>query len=204
MEDTSLAPNTGEGTPAPEPLGEAVTRAPEPDPQATAPDFPEEGPATEPGQPREPVDGTPLEAEPTEQESTQATEAVTQLTARWSREATELAALYPGFDLRMECRHPVSGQRFCSLLKTGLDLRTAFEAVHREELMRGAMQYAAQRAKELAFAAIRTGGLRPVENGGASQSPAYGAELDVNRLSRAQRGEIARRVLRGERIVLHH
>lgn len=61
------------------------------------------------------------------------------------------------------------------------------------------MQYAAQTAAKRVADSVAANSKRPVENGVTSQG-AVNSQTDVNKLTKAQREEIERRVARGERI----
>ena len=56
--------------------------------------------------------------------------AAEQTAARWSREADELTAQCPGFDLGAALKD----DRFCALLRAGIDVRTAWFALHAQAL----------------------------------------------------------------------
>ena len=51
--------------------------------------------------------------------------------ARWSREADELTAQCPDFDLGAA----LSDTQFCALLRAGVDVRTAWFALHAQALL---------------------------------------------------------------------
>ena len=80
----------------------------------------------------------------------------------------------------------------------GVDVRTAYEAVHHEEMLRSAMGYGVQKAAEKLSRAQITG--RPAENGAESQSASV-ERLDPRHMTAEERAEIRRRVLeRGEKV----
>lgn len=122
--------------------------------------------------------------------------AIRSLCAGWLREGDELKRIYPGFDLKTELRSP----DFVRLMKSGVSLRAAYQATHMDELLGGAMQYAADKAAAAAAARMAERARRPAENGARPQAGAV-FHTDVARLSRAQREEIERRAARGERIL---
>lgn len=122
--------------------------------------------------------------------------------AQWDQQSAELKALYPNFDLREECNHPETGSRFLSLLKSGVDVKTSYEVIHKDELIGGAMQYAAQSVQEKTINDIRARGMRPAENGGSGNAAATIRKNDPRTWTKKDRDEIARRVMRGERIEL--
>ena len=78
-------------------------------------------------------------------------------------------------------------------------LRTAFEVLHKDEIIPAAMQYTAQQTKSKIAKSIAAGSTRPAENGISSQSAAR-VKSDVTQLSKADRDEIYRRAARGEKI----
>jgi len=118
----------------------------------------------------------------------------------WMRQGEELKGIYPGFDMAAEARHPETGQQFLALLKNHVPIRTAYEVIHKDEIMGGAMHYTAQQVRKQTVDDIRTRGLRPEENGAGGQGPAQ-VKADVRSLTKEDRREIERRVMRGERIV---
>ena len=60
--------------------------------------------------------------------------------AGWVKQAEELKTIYPAFDLQEECRN----EQFVGLLQNNVDVRTAYEVIHRDEILGGAMQYTAE------------------------------------------------------------
>ena len=114
--------------------------------------------------------------------------------SRWQAEADELKGVYPDFDLTAES----ANQDFVKLLGNGVAMRTAYEVVHHDELVTGAMQYAVQRTAGAVADSVRANGLRPVEGAGTRSAPS-GVSA---RMTKTQREDIERRVLGGERITL--
>ena len=118
-----------------------------------------------------------------------------QMVAAWQAQAEQTKSVYPGFDMNTEMQNP----QFVNLLKSNIDVRTAFEVLHKDEIIPAAMQYTAQQTKSKISKAIASGSNRPVENGISSQSAAR-VKSDVSQLSKADRDEIYRRAQRGEKI----
>ena len=81
----------------------------------------------------------------------------------------------------------------------GVDVRTAYELIHKDEIIAGAMQFTAKTVEQKIANKIMANGARPNENGMSSQSAAV-VKSDVSQLSKADRQEIIRRVARGEKI----
>ena len=113
----------------------------------------------------------------------------------WMEQAEKAKALYPSLDLRTEISNP----QFASLLRAGIDVKTAFEVVHKDEILPAAMQYAAQDAGKKVVNRVIANGARPSENGTRSTAAAN-VKSDVSTLTKADLAEINRRVARGEKI----
>lgn len=111
--------------------------------------------------------------------------------AEWIRQAGELAALYPDFDLKGE----LGDERFGALLRGGASLKDAYELVHRQSIM----EKGARDMEEKIARRILSGELRPRE-GGISAASAALVKNDVSQMSKKTRQEIIRRVQRGEKI----
>lgn len=112
-----------------------------------------------------------------------------------SVQAEQLKSIYPGFDLRTELQNP----NFARLTspQMGVDVKTAYEVVHHNELQNGMMQAAVEVSQRKVANAVRSGKSRPVE-GGARSSAAIDIRNDPTRLSKADREEIRRRVAMGD------
>ncbi len=114
---------------------------------------------------------------------------------KWYLESEQLKEIYPDFNIFEESKN----KSFVSLVQSGIDVKTAYEAVHHSELVSKAAMEAARTAEIKAAEAIKQRAMRPAENGLSSQSSAI-IKSDVSKLSPGERAEIARRVSRGERI----
>ena len=117
------------------------------------------------------------------------------LYSQWMTQADETKKVYPSFDLQAEMSNP----KFVDLLRSNIDVRTAYEVTHKDEIIAGAMQFTAKTVEQKVANKIAANGARPVENGMSSQSPSL-VKSDVSQLSKADRAEIIRRVQRGEKI----
>ena len=117
------------------------------------------------------------------------------LYAAWMQQADEAKKIYPSFDLETEMSNP----KFLDLLRSNIDVRTAYEVLHKDDIIRGAMHFTAQTVESKLSKKIASNGARPSENGMSSQSAAV-VKSDVSQLSKADRAEIIRRVQRGEKI----
>ena len=130
-----------------------------------------------------------------QQQEQQTKENANKLYAGWMNQAEETKKVYPGFDLKAEMNNP----KFMELLKSNIDVRTAYEVLHKDDIIRGAMQFTAQTVESKIAKKIAANGARPAENGMSSGSAAV-VKSDVSQLSKADRDEIRRRVARGEKI----
>ena len=115
--------------------------------------------------------------------------------AQWMEQADRAKQVYPSFDFRAEMQNP----KFVDLLRSNVDVRTAYEVIHKDDIIAGAMQFTAKTVEQKIANKIIAGGARPAENGNSSQGASV-SKSDVSTLTAADRAEIARRVARGEKI----
>ncbi len=122
-------------------------------------------------------------------------EGASRVYSAWVREAEEAKAIYPSLDLGRELSDP----RFPALLLGGVDVATAYAAIHLDEILPAAMRHAVREAGRRMSERISENARRASENGAApagAQIPLGG----VKNLTRTEREDIIRRVGRGERI----
>lgn len=117
------------------------------------------------------------------------------LYAQWMQEQESLKQIYPTFDLNTE----MQSAKFQQLLKANIPMQTAYEVIHRDEIIPAAMQFAAQKTEAGMAAKIAANRERPVENGMRSKGAAA-TKSNVSQLTKQDRAEIIRRVARGEKI----
>jgi len=115
--------------------------------------------------------------------------------ASWMNQSEALKGVYPSFNLQAELQN----SRFVDLLKNNIDVRTAYEVLHKDEIIPAAMQFTAKQVEQKLTNKIIANGARPNENGISSQASAV-VKSDVSQLSKEDRAEIIRRVARGEKI----
>lgn len=127
----------------------------------------------------------------------QSREQADKLYASWMEQSETTKAVYPSFDLKAEAQNP----NFVNLLKSGIDVKTAFEVVHKDEILSNGMMYAVQQTEQKVSSTVAANKRRPTEGAMASQVGAI-HKTDPSTFTKADRREIARRVARGERIVL--
>lgn len=113
--------------------------------------------------------------------------------AQWQEEGKTVKAIYPGFQLDTE----MENKDFQTLLRCGVNMQTAYEVLHRDEIIPAAMQYAAQSASNKLAKSIAANQSRPTENG-VGAAAKIGSE--VSKLTGAEVKDICERVARGERV----
>lgn len=112
----------------------------------------------------------------------------------------DVKPLFPSADLRTELQNPLF-QRLTSP-EIGMSVKDAYYAIHREEIEPMAMQVAAQKAQEKLSQSIQSGTRRPSESGMRSAAPVREVRSDPSKWTKAEKAEVYRRVMRGERIEL--
>lgn len=118
--------------------------------------------------------------------------------AEWVKQAESAKQVYPTFDLEKEV---ISNPQFVELIRNNIDVRTAYEVTHKDDIIAGAMQFAAKEAEAKVTNRVIANGSRPNENGISSRGASQ-VKSDVSKLTKAERDDIARRVARGEKIDL--
>ena len=113
----------------------------------------------------------------------------------WKNQALQTYQTYPDFDLGREMADP----RFTRLLRADVDVKSAYELLHRQEHIAQAMAYAAGQTERRLADKLTAAKNRPGENGMTGASAAA-AKQDVSQMSRRTRAEIIRRVQQGETI----
>jgi hypothetical protein len=93
----------------------------------------------------------------------------------------------------------MQNEKFVDLLRSNVDVKTAYEVLHKDDIISGAMQYTAQTVKSNIAKSMAANGARPNENGIGSQSAAV-VKSDVTKLNYKDIDEVIRRVARGDKI----
>lgn len=114
----------------------------------------------------------------------------------WLKESGEVRELYPDFDFRNELR---SSALFARLVLSGAPVKSAYEIVHKDEIISGAMAYTADKVREQVVKNIEAKGRRPLENGISSESAVMTA-IDVNALTAKDIHRILKQVENGASI----
>ena len=123
-------------------------------------------------------------------------EKANQLYEKWNREAEECKKIYTNFDFKKECENP----QFMQLIaNANVPVRTAFEVIHKDDIIGGAMAYTAQQVRSNTAKDIAARGQRPTENGTTSQAAAI-VKSDPSKFTDSDIDEVIRRVRSGEKI----
>lgn len=118
---------------------------------------------------------------------------------KWLSEAEQMKGIYPEFDLQTELQN---NPQFVDLIQLPtVDVRTAYEITHKDEIVAAHMQVAAKTVEKKLANSVAANAKRPTENGVAAAN-AQKVKKDVASFTRADRDEIRRRVARGEEIIL--
>lgn len=123
--------------------------------------------------------------------------ATQQKVAEWQAEAERVKQVYPDFDLATELENPT----FQKQLRLGIDMQSAYVALHQAEILQGAMRVTAQEVRRATANDIAARGQRPRENASSARAAAT-VRTDVSKLTRADREALSRRALSGEIVTL--
>jgi hypothetical protein len=114
----------------------------------------------------------------------------------WVTEAAELKEFYPGFNFEQESENP----EFRKWLNFGMSVKDAYEFIHRDELMSGAMNYAYNQSKQDIADTMKANARRPVENGTSQQQATNYQGLTFDKLSQKQLKQLMDAASKGEAI----
>ena len=115
---------------------------------------------------------------------------------KWRASAEEIANADPEFNLADEMKNPA----FTHLLKAGVDMKSAYHAMHHDEILEKAIRYAVKKVHDQTVKDMRMNLSRPEENGSGGRGGAKMAPPSVNNMTRAEREEIEKRAARGEKV----
>ena len=115
--------------------------------------------------------------------------------AVWAQQAEQARQLYPNLDMNVESKNP----RFRQLLRSGVDVASAYLVIHQQEILPAAMRHTARVVEQKMVDKFLSSGGRPMENGISAQAPAV-SKTDVSKLTKSERAEIRKRAAMGEKI----
>jgi hypothetical protein len=113
----------------------------------------------------------------------------------WMRQAQEAQRIFPSLDLKAEVQNPM----FSQLLGAGIDVLTAFQTVHMEEIQKGLILRAAADARRETVDRIASKQNRPRENA-TGKAQAATVKADISKFTTKDFDEIMRRAARGDKI----
>ena len=117
------------------------------------------------------------------------------------RQAEAMREVFPGFDLRAALDDPAFARMTAP--DVGIRVEDAWYALHRDEIQSAAMQVAAQRTAQMISDSIRSGRMRPSENGTRPQGAGV-TGFDYRAATPAQRSALKKRIReaasRGEKL----
>lgn len=113
---------------------------------------------------------------------------------------TNVKSVFPQADLRTELQNP--DFRRLTSPEVGVSAKQAYWLVHQQEIQAQTMQVAAQKAQQKLSQSVQSGMTRPAENGTNAVSTPLEIRNDPSAWSKADREEVKRRAMRGEKIIL--
>lgn len=126
-------------------------------------------------------------------ESYQREQQIQEMYQQAEADAEELRQVFPNFDLGYEMEE---NERFTNLLRSGVDVRSAYFATHADEIISGANSFAQTTARQNAARAIQQRASRPMESA-LNYTPAIERRSDPSTLTNADMDEIDRIVMNG-------
>lgn len=115
---------------------------------------------------------------------------------KWVEQAEEAKQFYPDFDLGTEMDASPS---FVQLMQAGIDVKTAYEVSHKDEILTRVATVSARKAEKRVVDSIKAKGTRPSENGTGSQG-GISVSKDINKLTNDELDDYIKRARQGETI----
>lgn len=111
-------------------------------------------------------------------------------------QADETKKFYPGFDMQAEIEN---NPQFKMLVEKDVDVKTAYEVTHKDDVIAAAMKYAADSTAEKMRNSTLQNAKRPSENG-LTQNNAIKTTTDISKLTPKEMEEFKERARRGEKV----
>ena len=115
---------------------------------------------------------------------------------RFSAECEAVKESYPTFNPEEEMGNPAFGR----LIASGVPVKTAYEVIHKDEILMAGMEYATHKGVEKVANAVKSNSARAQENGLSSQSAADIGKANFRDYKLSDFQSIKQRVMNGERI----
>lgn len=116
----------------------------------------------------------------------------------WQHQVEDLRQTFPDIDIDSEIQNP----RFASLLQNGIDVESAYFAVHHQDIMDGVATATAEAVRNEMSKIRMSNGIRPRETGKVNKGLKKG--FNINNLTREEMDELEERAKNGERIDFRH
>ena len=120
---------------------------------------------------------------------------IAQIHEAWNREAEQLKAEYPEFDLK----EMLANEQVKDLMRRGVSMSNAYRAIFFDKIMAQSTARTAQQVERGVEARIQQRNNRPGENG-TRPGGAIQMKLDVESMTRKEREKLERDVMRGKKI----
>lgn len=134
----------------------------------------------------------------------QQAEEMRQQEAQWysqlAKQADDTKAVYPNFDMQTEAEN---NPQFKMLVEKGVDVKTAYEITHKDDVIAAAMKYAADTTADKMRNSVAQNSKRPSENG-LTQNNAIKTTTDISKLTPKQMAEFKERARRGEKVTFQN
>lgn len=122
--------------------------------------------------------------------------AIQKIQEGWNRQAEAMKAKYPNFDFARERQNP----EFSKLMRAGVSLETAYQAVHFQELAQQQVATAARQVEQGVMDRVSQRAARPAENGISPARAGSVSKKDPAAMTVKEREELERQALRGQHI----
>lgn len=122
---------------------------------------------------------------------------IAELQAGWDREAEQLKAQYPDFNMAEVLANPEVEK----MMRSGVSMTNAYRSAYFDRILKQQQAVTAQQVEQGVVNRMRQRNARPGENGTRPGS-AVQTKIDVSHMSRKEMEEMEKRVMRGEVITL--
>lgn len=122
---------------------------------------------------------------------------IAELQAGWDREAEQLKAQYPDFNMAEVLANPEVEK----MMRSGVSMTSAYRSAYFDHILKQQQAATAQQVEQGVVNRMQQRNARPGENGTRPGS-AVQTKIDVSHMSRKEMEEMERRVMRGEVITL--
>lgn len=122
---------------------------------------------------------------------------IAELQAGWDREAEQLKAQYPDFNMAEVLANPEVEK----MMRSGVSMTNAYRSAYFDHILKQQQAATAQQVEQGVVNRMQQRNARPGENG-TRPGGAVQTKIDVSHMSRKEMEEMERRAMRGEVITL--